>query len=122
MTLLNGAHVPGQGWQLASFLSLNSEWIPGQGHEGNMRKVEIFNNKSNARAILTVLQDFYNIAQGVCSGKGQILSTKPVLQADAPSLSRDFSANLIISRVRLMSNQFWSRAFFCARVAEVVKI
>lgn len=84
MTLLNGAHVPGQGWQLASFLSLNSEWIPGQGHEGNMRKVEIFNNKSNARAILTVLQDFYNIAQGVCSGKGQILSTKPVLQADAP--------------------------------------
>lgn len=49
-----------------------------------MRKVEIFNNKSNAPAMLTVLQDFYNIAQGVCRGKGQILSTKPVLKADAP--------------------------------------
>lgn len=84
MTLLNGAHVPGQGQQLPSFLSLNSERIPGQGHEGNMRKVEIVNNKSNTRAILTVLQDFYNIAQGVCGGKGQILSTKPILKADAP--------------------------------------
>lgn len=49
-----------------------------------MRKVAIFNNKSNAQATLTVLQDFYNVAQGVCSGKGQILSTKPIFKADAP--------------------------------------
>lgn len=49
-----------------------------------MKKVGIFKNKNNVQATLTVLQDFYNITQGVCSGKSQILSTKPILEADSP--------------------------------------
>lgn len=51
---------------------------------GKMKKVEIYNSKSNIQATLTVLQDFYNTTQRVCSGKSQILSTKPVLEAYAP--------------------------------------
>lgn len=49
-----------------------------------MKKVEIFNSRNSVQATLTVLQDFYNMTQGVCSGKSQILSTKPILEADAP--------------------------------------
>lgn len=33
---------------------------------------------------LAVLQDLHNTTEGVWSGKSQILSTKPVLKADAP--------------------------------------
>lgn len=55
-----------------------------QGPEGNTKKVEILNNKNEIQATLTVLQDFHNVTQGVCGGKSQVLSAKPVLEADAP--------------------------------------
>lgn len=59
-----------------------------------MEKAEILNNKDNIQATLTVLQDFYNVTQGVCSGRSQILSTKPIFQADA-----SFSVQGLLSKL-----------------------
>lgn len=87
-----------------------------------MKKVGIFKNKNNVQATLTVLQDFYNITQGVCSGKSQILSTKPILEADSPLSVQGLLSKLDHQQCALDIQPVLGKAFFCTRVVEVVKV